>query len=486
MKYKNVLFIIPGIVQTHDAGSAAKVDDLPSEPHCGIGYLCEVLQGEGIRTSVVDMRLGYSVEYVKERIRETGPDLVGISCITLMYRKLYGFIAALKSDSYPIVLGGPHVSLYRAKVLEDTVADFAIKHEAERALLELCQGVAPGSIKNLIYRDGAVIENDDAPLCRELDELSFPKYRGFEMDKYGNVGIITSRGCPYACIFCVTHSHFGKGFRMRSAESVFSEIKYWYDKGERTFSINDDNFTLVPERVTRLCRMIREGDMTGLTLLCPTGIRADKVTRELLADMKSVGFRHMLIGVESGSERVLKIIKKGETLAQIENAIQTACELGYDVGLSFIIGSPTETEADVRLSFALARKYPVSIVFFFNLIPFPGTELNRFVSETGRWIGELDDNINRLTHFDNTPLFDTPELLAEKRTALLMEGAAVSLEVKRANFKRGLKRKFGVAGTFLALFYTRATSRCAIRVYHTRLGRSLITVFMRRLGLYRF
>ena len=95
--------------------------------------------------------------------------------------------------------------------------------------------------------------------------------------------------------------------------------------------------------------------------------------------MKRAGFKHLGIGVESADDEILKVIKKNETLEEIENGIRLACELDFDVSLLFIVGSPKETMADVKKSMELAKKYPVMKAFFFNLIPFPGTELYEYV-----------------------------------------------------------------------------------------------------------
>lgn len=157
--------------------------------------------------------------------------------------------------------------------------------------------------------------------------------------------ILSSRGCPFSCIFCPVSLAIGKRLRVRSAGNVVDEVDYWFKikKGYRRFSILDDNFTFYKERTIAICDEIKKRGLKNIILRCGNGIRADKVDREVLEKMKEAGFTYVSYGVESGSERVLKILKKGETIEQIENAIKTSTELGFDVTLFFVIGAPYET-----------------------------------------------------------------------------------------------------------------------------------------------
>jgi radical SAM superfamily enzyme YgiQ (UPF0313 family) len=309
---------------------------LPEEPHPGIGYLSEFLTSNGIENYVIDMRLGYTLKKLMKKIKEINPDLIGITLMTLRHDIAIKIIEKIKSNfNCKIVVGGPHVSLFRKKVLEECKADFAIKHEGEYTLLELCQGKNLKNIKGLIYRNGnKIIENPDRPFIENLDTLPFPKYRKFELEKYPDIftfkknimikksiPIITSRGCPFNCIYCPVKTVMGNKWRVRSAENVAEELKYWYKMGYRIFEFWDDNFTLDKKRVYKICDLIKKNNLVNLQLSISNGIRADTVDKRLLKRMKEVGFNHIAFGVEAGNNKILKIIRKGETIETIEIAI---------------------------------------------------------------------------------------------------------------------------------------------------------------------
>ena len=164
----------------------------------------------------------------------------------------------------------------------------------------------------------------------------------------------SSRGCPYKCIFCSVKAVAGGKLRVRSPENVIDEIEYWYQKGYRKFNFVDDNFTFYRDRVYKICDEIQRRGLKNLKFTCAGGIRADTVDHKLLARMKEVGFYYNAFGVEGGNDKVLKSIKKGEKMEQIRSAIKDACDLGYEVMLFFLVGSPGETWKDIEDSVAVA------------------------------------------------------------------------------------------------------------------------------------
>jgi radical SAM superfamily enzyme YgiQ (UPF0313 family) len=309
----------------------------------------------------------------------------------------------------------------------------------------------PVKIKNLIYRKkGKIIEN----ACREpidLEKLPFPKYEKFEMEKYRSnaIPIVSSRGCPYQCIYCPIKITMGRKFRFRSPESIIKEIKYWYKKGYRQFRIQDDNFTLLKERVHRFCDMIEKSGMDNLLFSCDNGVRADKVDEELLKKMKKVGFKYISFGVEAGTDRVLKAIKKGENIGVIDKAIKTACNLGFEVTLFFLVGSPTETSDDVTESIKIALKYDIKDVRFYNIIPFPRTELYDWIQENNYFLESPEVYLNNISHWDNKPIFKTPELDEKQRKELLKRTKQIRSTIRRRWFRKRLWN-MGVTGKIMS------------------------------------
>ncbi|MBI1911102.1 MAG: B12-binding domain-containing radical SAM protein [Deltaproteobacteria bacterium] len=419
-----------------------------SRPPLGTGYLSQALQDAGIEHDVIDMKLGYSEKCILEKIRRDGYDCVGVTVYTVGHKKFFGLLKSVK-ERYPAIItaaGGPHITILGRKILEEYGhIDMAFTGEAEESFVRFCKGEPYGSIPGLLYRDNCAVHGNPISRPDNLDLISWPRYQKFELDKYSNeIGIITSRGCPYPCVFCSVGLTLGKKVRIRSVEKIGEELEYWYAGGKRIFNFLDDNFTFYRERVFSICDEIEKRGLKGLTLRASNGIRADRIDREMLLRMKVVGFKSFGIGVEAGNDKVLKALKKGETMEEIENAIRLSCELGFEVSLFFVYGTPGETMEDIEDSVRIAGKYPVFKVDFYNLIPFPGTELWKWVEENNAWTGEpmellnsMDKNL-RFSKATGKPFFTTGELDSLQRLELAEKLRAVTLDIQ----KKGVERVF--------------------------------------------
>ncbi|MGR3173256.1 MAG: B12-binding domain-containing radical SAM protein [Candidatus Scalindua sp.] len=391
----------------------------------GLAYISEALIKANIDNRIIDMGLGYSLNDLKKEIEKYKPQLIGISMMSFGYKHNYEMIKHIKNSytSIPIVVGGPHMSTLREEVLRGCQSiDFGIALEGEESIIELCQGNKLFSeIKGLLFRDdsGDIRYSGDREFISDLDQNGFPSYSKTELDKYSrSVNIVTSRGCPYHCIYCPVHLAIGRKFRVRSYKSVVEELRYWYERGYRQFGIADDNFSLIRKRVVDICDEIERQGLTGLKISCGNGLRADKVDRDLLARMKEVGFCYIAFGVEGGNNKVLSALRKSEKIETIEQAIKDALDLDYMVTLFFLLGSPGETKADVEDSVRLATKYPVYDVRFYNLIPFQNTELYAWVSKNKYFRKDPVQFISEASHWVNDPIFETPELPIKERKKL--------------------------------------------------------------------
>jgi len=441
MRFKKVLFVIPKLEHSY-----------PESPHNGIGYLSEYLTENNVDNDIIDMRLGYSITDVLKKIKIYSPDLIGVTTTTYNRDICYDVINKLKRNGCTVVMGGPHVSTIRKDVLKECNADYAIKLEGEHALLELCRGNDLPSIKNLIYgQNGEIIENEDRPFLIDLDQLPFPKHAKAELDKYkkSSTSIITSRGCPYQCIYCASKLVMGRLFRKRSPKNVLEEIKYWYERGVRYIHILDDNFTLDKNRTMEICALIKKENIIA-TFACD-GVRADKIDTELLTTLNDCGVEYLSFGVEGGNNKVLRAIKKGETIEQIEQAIKQSCDMGFKVYLFFIVGSPGETPADVEDSIKLVQKYPIVGANFYNLIPFPGTELYDYVQKNNYFAVQPSEYLKFVPYYGNTPVFATPEFSYEDRKKALAKTRAIGQQIRNKVLKRRLTR-FGLLGRVGYLF----------------------------------
>jgi radical SAM superfamily enzyme YgiQ (UPF0313 family) len=448
MRYTKVLLINPSI-----AGSYLG----PIRPPAGLGYLAQFLEENSIELEVIDMALGYKLKHLLDKINRFSPELIGVTAWTYRYKDTYALIDAIK-NKYPyikIAAGGPHISTLRADTLGNCNAiDFGVVLEGENTLLELCQGKDFKEIKGLIYRQGQeIIYNGDREFVSQLDSVPFPKYSKFELSKYflREIMIISSRGCPHSCIYCPVKLAIGRNLRIRSAKNVVDEMQYWYDNNYRRFNFADDNFTFFKERTYEICDEIQKRAFSNLDLRCGNGIRADKVDRPLLKRMREVGFNYIGIGVEAGNNRILENLKKGESIESIDEAIKNACDLGYDVTLFFLAGAPGEALADVEDSVRLAEKYPVFEARFYNIIPYPGTELFAWIKENGLFLDDPLNYLNNASAFSDKPLFETKELSARERIKMFRRLRMVENRILKKTIKRKLY-KFGWFGVFFAKF----------------------------------
>ena len=460
--YRRVLLVVPGY-----KGSHYEYAGLPA----GMGYVSEALDRAGIEQEVVDMRLGYGYAYLKKRIQAFGPDLIGATMMSFRHKDHYDLLEKIRGDfkDIDIAVGGPHLSTFREKALESCGSiDYGFTLEGEDSVVELCSAEKEVcDIKGLLYRGPeGIMYTGDRDFILDLDSKGFPRYKFFEKDKYPNfVSLVTSRGCPHSCIFCPVQLTIGKRLRVRSPESILQEIDHWYSKGARVFNVVDDNFTFYKDRILAICNGIKERGYTDITFSCRNGVRADTVDREMLKAMKEVGFNYLAFGVESGSDRMLDVIKKGETLEAIENAVKEACDLGYMVTLFFIMGLPTETEEDVEKSLEFAMKYPVFDVRFYNPIPFPGTELYDWVEEQGYFDEALGDYLNSFSHWVNRPVFGTPELPIKSRKELY---SRINEKIKKHTLKTKLLFAKEMEKMFRDLGIPAFISKILGRVYYTR------------------
>ncbi len=431
MSFQRVLLITPPV----------KTELGPVRPSLGLGYLAQVLFENGIEYDVMDMLLGYTLDDLRKRIARFNPDLLGVSLFSNKYKTAYRTIECIKNEfpSLKVVVGGPHVSCLREKVLEDCLSiDYGIILEGEYALLELCRGEKVDKIKNLMYRDGRkVIASGTREFISDLDAVPFPKYAGFEMGKYiAERSIISSRGCAYSCIYCAVKMTSGMKIRLRSPKNVVEEMSYWHGKGCRQFSFQDDNFTVSKERVLEICEEIEKEQIKGLFLRC-AGARADRLDHQVLKRMKDVGFKTIAIGVEVGNDRMLEVIKKGEKFEDIDRAVKNACDLGFDVYLNFLAGVPHETLSDIDDSVNFARKYPVFYAEWSNIIPYPGTELYDWLEKKSYLLKQAEEYLNDNSTVSRIPVFETPELsYAVRRKVLTM-----MKKVGKKIFKKGVTRK---------------------------------------------
>jgi radical SAM superfamily enzyme YgiQ (UPF0313 family) len=403
-------------------------------PPLGLGYIASMLDYKGIPYEVLDLNLGYSSLDLINRIKDFSPDLVGVAGpYIFQHRLLYDLINLITKEGYDTVIGGPLVSTFRSSVLKSCDATYAVKFEGEYTLLELCEEKPIEGIRGLVYRkNGRVIENEDRVKLQNLDEIPFPKYKGFELEKYPRkaFAIVSSKGCPYNCNFCQFKILSGRKFRARSAENVVEELRYWYNKGYRSFEFYDDNLLVDKQRISKICNLIQKFRLTEL-LLVAGYVRVDHIDEAIIKEMKQSGFTQISLGAESGSDRVLMSMNKGQTVSQIKEAVKLLCDSGLKVVLDTTLGHPRERMSDVWETIKLVLKYPIYKVYTHNLVPLPGTELYDWVKNNNYFKVPPDIYTSySVERIKAVPVFATPEFSYVQRKKALRLFKFIALYVE--------------------------------------------------------
>ncbi len=431
-------------------------------PPVNIGTIAEILNAAGIDYDVLDMTMGHSKYALAAKIKNYQPGLIAVSMMTYTYLKIFGLISYIKErfPHIPIIGGGPHISAFKEEALRQCSSlDYGWVYECENGLADFCRGKDSATINGLIYRQGKEIKYAlEGQFSDNLDALPFPKYEKFDLRGYlKEIDLVTSRGCPYLCVFCPASNGSGKKLRFRSAACVLQEIGYWYNKGYRNFAVADDNFTIDKDRAIKILDLIRRAGFRDIIFRASTGIRADLLDKELLEKMKLAGFKHISIAVENASNRVLALMKKHESIERIEETVKLACEMGIDVTLFFVVGSIGETYADFLKSVEFSRKYPILNAMFNNMTPYPKTEMYNWVKANAVFTADYPQYLNRNKRsYDYfKPVFYTSDFSYQERCRALKLRDKISRQILRNALRRKLSRLGAIGGlaAFFAAFF---------------------------------
>lgn len=395
-------------------------------PPLGIAYLAAGLEKKGHTVGIIDaFAEGLDIASLEARIRQFSPDLTGITGMTPVIDNAYRTVQAARRYSKYIVLGGPHVSVYKQKIFEQSPAiDFAIQGEGETSISRLVEELDAGrdvsAVPGLITRDTI---NPPAPYINDLDTLPFPARHLLPNDRYryilskGRVTtIFSSRGCPYQCIFC-DKAVFGSQWRARSAENVLAEVEHVVREfGVRSVVFYDDLFTVKKDRIIEICQGLLER-MLNIEWKCEG--RVNIVDEETLSWMKKAGCSMIAYGVESGNQKGLDYLHKGTTVEQIRNAFALTRKAGIKPMGYFVLGIPVETYEDEIGTIEFAKEIQAAYAQFSVLSPTPGTILYDKVIEMG-WYREVDA-MNPMDKELKRPAILNENWDEDKLTAILRE-----------------------------------------------------------------
>ena len=354
----------------------------------GIGFLAKYLETyNGATVQVIDEHIR-SLTHQKLKAAldlQRSPRIVGISCLTITAKRGYQLAREIKQidPDTIVILGGIHPAVMPEECLQKDGVDIVVRGEGEATLSELYDSIKNDTPYNDIdgisyVYNGEIRHNPSRDLIDDLDLIPEFPYDLYEkdIDRYRDFGtLMTSRGCPFSCIFCSQRAISGKRYRYHSVDRSLKELDLLINKyGQQKIWFIEDNFAVNRKRVFALAdAIIANGYHHKAEFLA--AIRADSVDRELLTELKQANFSMFAIGAETGSERLMKLINKQETVDQNIKAIRLANEFGIKVSAAYIYGLPTETRKERKETFQLTKKLPVDNVRFNTAIPYPGTPL---------------------------------------------------------------------------------------------------------------
>lgn len=378
-------------------------------PPLGLMYIAAVLEKAGHTVQCYDADPEYQDTIVSE-IKEFKPELVGLSFLTVGYQKSLNFINRLRAELPDVMYcaGGVHTTVKPTETLDAFDLDFIVVGEGELTIVEVCEKLDKKEtlegVKGVMYRDnGKIVDNERRELIQDLDTIPFPARHLIDMKPYlkppgiirgyateNQTTIVTSRGCPYRCIYCGSHNIFGRKTRRRSVKNVVDEIEHLNKEyGIKGIYYCDDTFTLNSNWVREYCEELMRRDM-GIKWAGQS--RVDQTDESLLKLMKESGLVQLDFGVESGSEKILKVLGKGghgDRTDKIKESFKLCKKLDIRTLATFIIGNPEETREDIEMSYQVAKDIKADYTAFYFLTPYPGTD----IYDTAIKNGWLDPNI---------------------------------------------------------------------------------------------
>ncbi len=314
-----------------------------------------------------------------------GPKIIGLTALTATSVRAYEIANAVKriDPAVTVVLGGVHASVLPEEALGQKGVDIVVRGEGEVTFSEIIESVFNekdySRLQGISFkRNGNFVRNADRPLISDLDSLPRFPYHLFEenIERYSGFNSVqTSRGCPFGCIFCSQRSISGRSYRYVSAGRAIEDIEtVLYKYGAQLIRIMDDNIAANKKRLMELLDMIIDRGINKKTSF-EAPMRGDHLDEELLDKLKEANFSLLTFGLETSSERLMKLINKGETVKDVVNAINMTARKGISTGTTLIFGLPTETNEDRWAAIKLVSSLPLDSVRFNILTPYPGTPI---------------------------------------------------------------------------------------------------------------
>jgi len=356
----------------------------------GLLYLAKILENDGDKVTLLD----FSAEkFEKQKLTSAlqSADVVGMTVLTPSLKKANEIINLIKENKpeIPIVIGGPHCTLFPEKMLEEMQADIGVQGDGETVITEIKKAIKGekifSEIPGIRYREqNTVKQGAPVQFVTDLDSIPFParylvkKYTygiGYNpnMKKGEFTSIVTSRGCPFNCRFCSRGSIGMQRYRTRSTENILEELREIYGNGYRYVAFTDDCFPSNKKQAHAIFDAIINEHIDMKFYI--TAARVDSADKELYKKMKKAGVIHIQFGLESGNQDVLDFYNKHTTIEKIGYAANLSHDTGFFTTGSFILGAPFETKQYFTNTINFAKSLPLDSVSFLPLRYMAGSEL---------------------------------------------------------------------------------------------------------------
>lgn len=376
-------------------------------PSLSLLYVAGILENAGCEVLFIDAHAeDLSLEETVARLQKFGPDFIGYTLTTYLFFQSLDWIKAIKAQmDIPVVVGGVHLSIYAKETLGYSCIDYAVTGEAENSLPELLTAIIKktdlSDVRGIAFRkdDGTIIVT---PREKEVNVNLSPYparhlikndiYYSF-ISKYKNFSVfITSRGCPYKCIFCEQGS---KTFRPRSPKNVVDELEICVNEfGIRELDFFDSSFTIQKQRVIDICDEIKR---RKLDIVWAARTRVDCITDDVLQSMSSAGCQRIYYGIESGNREILQTLKKSTSIEMYRDVVRRTKKHNINTFGYFMIGNPYENEITIRQTIKLALSLDLDYAQFSKVTPMPATEMyTMLLKEHGRdyWREHIEKGID--------------------------------------------------------------------------------------------
>ncbi len=446
----DILFIAPNF-------SYGDLDSIgPKCPPLGIAFIAAYVEKQGYAVKILDaFALNLTVEQVGEEIKKQNPKVILVGSMTANHKTALEIMELAKkiNSKTTIICGGPHVTNLPESTIMKPYVDYLVINEGELTTTELLdmlfgkKNILPAQIQGIAYKENGQMKlTEKRKFILQLNDLPMPAYHLLPMDSYKSYGwldegrkfttMITSRGCPSKCSFCISSKNFMHWWRSRSAEKVFEEILLLYNKYEiRHIYFQDDEFIVDKERIKKLADLITANK---LDLIWECLGRINSVDEELLKDMARGGCRSILYGIETGYEEGFKKINKPLTLQMIYDVVKMTQKYKIMVKATFIIGFPWESEKEIKQTIKFAKKLDADITFINTLNPYPGSYVYQEILDNNLFVGVGDNWEHHISH-GTTPVIRT-KYLTDKELQYWAGRAYLSIYLRPKFIYRKIKQ----------------------------------------------